>query len=371
MSCGFCLNLVATILLTISCFGISTDPDIIKTFPWVVGKAENAAVDYTMYVGVVGKVDQVECATIAASNVPNNGIAGKCSEILPAANFGTSSPGTYERLMLYEDVNCAEPMVSWGSLGGVETSLLQDLEEECMECMNNMVEKTSLTMGAITNVLSMVTNLQRATPFGDVNCQKFVGTIATLLGLFSTFTAMFAFMTICKSAMPDEILDYTGSTVAVAWHMGPGFACLLLASILKLVDVFLHSCLPTPRGRWYASPTPPQNVLQYMENHGDQPQLKGQDGSSMFSCCDDDDPYGSRSIGDQYGYPTTFMAVPPSTSFSYQQAAYPGAAQTMYAPQQTYTALPQTYAAAPQGYGPSGPMYQNAGPQYPMGGNYY
>ena len=35
----------------------------------------------------------------------------------------------------------------------------------------------------------------------------------------------------------------------MAWHWGPSFACLLVATLLKPVDVVCHAILPTPETR--------------------------------------------------------------------------------------------------------------------------
>merc|ERR1712218_90405 len=149
----------------------------------------------------------------------------------------------------------------WNDENTCKKSLMVDA---CTECVNSAVG-TSATV--ITSVITywpqLLTDLQRSTRFGDVNCQSAMGaTTAILPGTLTSLAALSAFAAICKSAMP---VEFHGTSIH--WNLGPGFICLLIATLLKVVDFFYHMALPTPPARWQ-KPTgeAATDIVEYMKS---------------------------------------------------------------------------------------------------------
>ena len=105
---------------------------------------------------------------------------------------------------------------------------------------------TWLISAAVTQIFQMTTDLQRTTRFGDLNCQKSLGTITGIYGTFATLQSLREFMKDCTGrgnfdyfAKKVEVITvenatFPGSRGTVSWERngGPGFMLLCEATIL-------------------------------------------------------------------------------------------------------------------------------------------
>ena len=99
--------------------------------------------------------------------------------------------------------------------------------------------------------------------YGDLNCQKLFGVSTGLYGFFSTLAALVDFRVACGLSgglPPWRTVETVRVAVAAAegggWRevevvltAGPGYVLLVLAALLKAVDVLCHLFVPTPAAR--------------------------------------------------------------------------------------------------------------------------
>eukprot|EP00439_Symbiodinium_sp_Y106_P008948 s10394_g1.t1 len=83
-----------------------------------------------------------------------------------------------------------------------------------------------------------------------------MGAITSFWGTFSGLTSLTSFSYSCWRRFPRLVRDKVGE-IEYKWSMGPGFACMLIATILKLWDAVAHAMLPTPTAR---QTKPPKGV---------------------------------------------------------------------------------------------------------------
>ena len=153
-------------------------------------------------------------------------------------------------------------VVEWSTPGSC--TLLNGVSyPRCEQCGAKSQEALQwLITSAITQVFQMTTDLQRTTRYGDLNCQKALGTLTGIYGTVATMQSLKAFMYECAGRGPEEYFRHrveyllpvpaeaanasSVERVAVEIRGGPGFALLLLATLLKLYDVACHASVPTP-----------------------------------------------------------------------------------------------------------------------------
>lgn len=112
----------------------------------------------------------------------------------------------------------------------------------CQDCKDACQATFSVAIIAlITSVPQFLTDLQRSTIEGDVNCQKAFGFATGMLGTITTLAAISAFADGCYNSLPDEM--YGGT---VDWSFGPSFVLLLIATLMKPLDALMHGLLPSP-----------------------------------------------------------------------------------------------------------------------------
>ena len=106
--------------------------------------------------------------------------------------------------------------------------------EGCKEASTASI--ATAIMGAVTQLLQINGDLGRSTARGDLNCGKTVGVLSGLWGLASTLYALLNFYWSCFE------------TDLGTMHAGVGFWCIVVATVMKAVDVFFHAMLKTPEG---------------------------------------------------------------------------------------------------------------------------
>ena len=131
---------------------------------------------------------------------------------------------------------------------GVTTSILWDehncVYDYCHECKESCDSTyNAVIVSLVTSVPQLLTDIQRSTSRGDLNCQKVMGVVTGIIGTLSTLSSLSLYANGCLNNLPTT--DGLGNSIDYTY--GPGFACLLLATLLKPIDVFVHLVTPVIR----------------------------------------------------------------------------------------------------------------------------
>lgn len=125
--------------------------------------------------------------------------------------------------------------------------------EECDDCLETVAATVStVPLSFLTSFAQLATDVQRSTPAGDLNCQRFFGIFTGILGLATGLISLATYGAGCRANLPRSItVDNDGSDVEVAlsYAYGPSFWCLLVATCCKLIDVICHLLVVTPKGK--------------------------------------------------------------------------------------------------------------------------
>jgi len=103
----------------------------------------------------------------------------------------------------------------------------------CEDSVNVAIVSLATTIPTIT------TDIQRSTRRGDMNCQKFMGIFTGFLGFFTTIASLSAYADGCYNNLPDELIGHN-----ITYSLGPGFICLLIATVLKVFDIVVMIFTP-------------------------------------------------------------------------------------------------------------------------------
>jgi hypothetical protein len=127
------------------------------------------------------------------------------------------------------DVNGATSSYKWSDASCVD-SYCNDCKDACNSALGTAI------INLITCLPSITLDLQRSSEKSDMNSVKFMSIFTGIVGTISTLTALSSYADGCYNNLPSS----------VDLHLGPGFCCLLVATLLKPVDVVLHLLLPVP-----------------------------------------------------------------------------------------------------------------------------
>lgn len=189
MFIAFCINLVALIFLIAGAFGISEKESILRDVYWSKIKVDNYG---TFYIGPQAVITR----------------------------WSNDSLGFSDGVTSWDDIDCSEGFFS----------------NDCNNCADAAESTTSTAiLGIITTIPSIMTNVQRSTRAGDLNCQKFMALFTGLLGGLSTLSTLATYADNCWNISSGETS-----------HMGPGFVLQMFGTILKFFDIFFHAFLQTP-----------------------------------------------------------------------------------------------------------------------------
>lgn len=130
-------------------------------------------------------------------------------------------------------VNGGEQSIKWKSQD-CEFDYCRDCKDACDSTYNAVI------ISLITCLPQLLTDIQRSTRRGDLNCQKVMGVVTGILGTLSSLSSLSAYADGCIHNLP----TYDATGASISYHFGPGFACLLLATLLKPIDVFVHLVTP-------------------------------------------------------------------------------------------------------------------------------
>lgn len=190
--------------------------------------------------------------------------------------------------------------IEWGDPRACNGSAFGMSGEHCAKCSHaaqNDVFSLAV-VGALTQIFQMVTDLQRSTVHGDMNCQKVQGLVTGLLSLATSFSSLHKFADACLYSPPTSLsVGLDGSafgsalpggvdlaaaastagitleegnsvTLQMAYTHGTGFVLCWLAVALKIVDIICHLIVPTPKGR-HAEVDGTDTLVEYMNRVDD------------------------------------------------------------------------------------------------------
>lgn len=171
------------------------------------------------------------------------------------------------RLLNFAEVesDMFDHLIQWGDSDACSTGLGLDANETgtnrkiCEDCQGAQFSNFALVMGVVTQWPTMLTNLQRSTRFGDINCQATMGVLTNLWGLVMTLLAFGLYAHACHDKLPHHI-----GGIKCNWQFGIGYWCLLAATLVKVPDGIGHFIIPTPRQRWTAPNTSFASAAEYM-----------------------------------------------------------------------------------------------------------
>ena len=126
----------------------------------------------------------------------------------------------------------------WNSASCDEIGVIA--KDYCLECKDSSDASVGVAIVSLITILpTITTDIQRSTVRGDMNCQKFMGIFTGVLGCVSTIAALSAYAGACFKNLPEEFNTHT-----IEYKYGPGFVCLLFATILKVFDIICHVIMP-------------------------------------------------------------------------------------------------------------------------------
>jgi len=201
----------------------------------ILPDGEGGAEVFTSWIGARGRVDEVNCNT-----APN---ATRCQYILESVFNAAPVDGVYRREVRFDWTQVCEVLPIEDFLLNISSDSLKYACEKCANQASGLSRMVSFSV--LTQFAQMMTNLQRTTVFGDVNCQAGVGVITGFTGLASTLSSLFMYWGLCGQLLPTDVHQY----VQIEWSLGPAFWCLFAATILKINDITIHCMLATPAAR--------------------------------------------------------------------------------------------------------------------------
>mmetsp|Transcript_89268 Transcript_89268/g.257458 ORF Transcript_89268/g.257458 Transcript_89268/m.257458 type:complete len:359 (-) Transcript_89268:168-1244(-) len=278
MMFAFVLNIVALVFSVIAAMGLSTNPKWLERFAWVKGHGTMEGCgdrcNVEVYVGPMMRLDKLSCLG------PDGQVYPACVARAASMDFDTNSTGVQEdqlrRTVVWNDHHTCRRLDD------------KQLRDQCIQCKESLVPKSAIIMSIVTQLPTLTTDLQRATRFGDVNCQKTMGVVSNVVSLFNSLVALWSFRTACYSAMPKTVGNGHGH---IEWSIGIGFRCLLVATLIKIPDAICHLLVPVPQGKW----SPPKKELtldEYMRtgDEGESDSCEDDSGSEEESSSTDREP---------------------------------------------------------------------------------
>jgi len=231
------VNALGCILCMFALVGLGSSYSALVFGHWIYGEIDLAGTStLKMYFGVSSRVLAVDCDDVTLASFLNEGFSYEGDSICA---------------MEQSDDSCTSPFDSAA------------IAAMCEDCKDNQYSESTLIMGVITYWPSLLTNFQRSTEFGDVNCQKFMGIVSTLIGMLTNIMALTGYADACYAALPTSA-DIDGSSVSAEWSLGGCFNCLIAATVFRLVDLFVHTIVPTPPSRHVPLRSDAKTLEDYM-----------------------------------------------------------------------------------------------------------
>lgn len=202
-------------------------------------------------------MDTIDCSLAGDSDI--------CSLALNRTSFHEISAHVFERVVAWDDSeSCASGSdLRDTTIGSTWKFLASESHSRanCAGCRDTAIASVSFAIGSVlSQIPQMTTDLQRATMFGDVNCQATMGAVTSVIGLITTLSSLGTFYRGCRLNLPEN-LDWVQNPID--WHVGPAFICFFIAALMKLLDVGAHLLVPTPQAR-HARPPSDLTLVDYM-----------------------------------------------------------------------------------------------------------
>jgi len=261
------LNGFALVMGLVAALGMTTMNGLLKQTYWVHGSFKIASVPdaaigsvfpnkgaaadatigvpFDVYIGVNMRLNVMDCRK--SLNV------SLCSEWLEQAEYIKDEVGMHELRILWNDEDACQRGV-----GLLSEERLQG-QKLCRDCRDAQFANFALVMGVVTQFPTLLTNLQRSTRFGDVNCQATMGVLTNIWGFIMTMLSVLLFKQACHGRLPETV-----GGVRVDWKLGGGFWCLVFATLVKVPDGIGHFLIPTPTQRWKTPDWKISHASEYM-----------------------------------------------------------------------------------------------------------
>jgi hypothetical protein len=128
-----------------------------------------------------------------------------------------------------------------GDTVGVKWGSTDCVDDYCKDCKSACAASVSFAIiNLITSFPTLMTDLQRSTAKGDLNCQKFMGMLTAFIGFVTNLSSLSTYANSCYRNLPSD--DPFGDPIT--FYLGPGFVCILIATMLKPIDFFVHLLTP-------------------------------------------------------------------------------------------------------------------------------
>ena len=264
MSAAFVFSVVGWVCMLLSALGLANSPALLPHFAWSGSvykfRAPNNTtldMDVRIYYGISGRLTVLNGirpvdfeSGHSVRGVRDPGVSGLQIGPIPWPTGDASCTG-----------------LQLGLVGGTDASL----QHACDACAATAAQTRSFIVSScLTQLFQVVTDLQRLTRYGDVNCQKSFGTATSALGLLTGSLSLASFRYGCMSALPHSAL-FHGATfhpyvrIRATNYLESGFLLMLVGTMLKLFDVVAHLVVPTPHQK-RQPPSGRTSLVEYLKS---------------------------------------------------------------------------------------------------------
>lgn len=240
---GLAANIVSLILSIVACFSLSLNFNHIKAGGFTKGIAYIPGIDLptsAVWIGLRG----VAIRTFQGQSFLGRAEYAEGDYVIPFDTFCD-----------YKDAGLANWME------------VEDCDN-CNEASSTLI--TTVIMATFLTLPNIFTDILRMFPNYDLNCQKFFGSVLNLASAISALSAYFVYSRTCFASFYDDsegaMVEYSnvyknvlinsiwdqiplgGATPAVdyLWAPGNGIICIVVATILKAIDIIAMLLIPTP-----------------------------------------------------------------------------------------------------------------------------
>eukprot|EP00429_Kryptoperidinium_foliaceum_P019195 CAMPEP_0176034142 /NCGR_PEP_ID=MMETSP0120_2-20121206/16873_1 /TAXON_ID=160619 /ORGANISM="Kryptoperidinium foliaceum, Strain CCMP 1326" /LENGTH=312 /DNA_ID=CAMNT_0017367479 /DNA_START=111 /DNA_END=1049 /DNA_ORIENTATION=- len=227
---AFVLNVIGLSLTIVAFLGLTHDPATLRRVAWVQASGSTSGCGHCLveiYIGMEMRLAVKDCRSPT--------VAESMDCVAQAEGLGYE-PAARDRFIM-------ERHIVWAHEAACSRVADAQLREQCVECGESLMSKAALILTLVTEVPTFATNLQRSTRFGDLNCQKVMGLISNSFSFCTALIALVAFRQECYSSWPRSV----GVLGEHDWHIGPGFRCLMVATLVRFVNIVCHLVVPAPR----------------------------------------------------------------------------------------------------------------------------
>eukprot|EP00656_Telonema_subtile_P025156 TRINITY_DN2725_c0_g1_i1.p1 TRINITY_DN2725_c0_g1~~TRINITY_DN2725_c0_g1_i1.p1 ORF type:complete len:477 (+),score=86.51 TRINITY_DN2725_c0_g1_i1:148-1578(+) len=219
MLTAFCVSFISWVFCFVALAAASTETSVILDVAWARG---TTALDATLH------------PPSGASVTSYIGINARVDVVTPTGGVSTTST------------------VNWDDPGACTVNGFTF--PGCSSCEDTATGAISwLIVAVVTQMFQMATDLQRATRYGDLNCQKVMGIATGLFSAYTTLQSLSSFMQNCASKnnfewffSTSESSSASSGATSTDIKASTGFVLLFMATVLKLFDVVCHVIVPTP-----------------------------------------------------------------------------------------------------------------------------